>query len=218
MTQEIYNKKSKSYFSNVRQDIIETIKDKKNATVLEVGAGLGNTLICLKQKGIASSIHLHDIVDMVADKSIFDSVIIGDVEQQEFSANKYDIVIFADVLEHLIDPKKVIEKIIPSLKEGGTIVCSIPNVRHIKALYKIYIKGSFKYDAHGLFDKTHYRFFCKSDMKELLNFPGKLKLKSVISTNKYVNTKASLLDKLTFGFFSEFLTTQYILIAEETRT
>ena len=124
----------------------------------------------------------------------------------------------ADVLEHLFDPKRIIERLIPSLKKEGLIICSIPNIRHFKAFYKIFIKGTFKYENSGTFDFTHLRFFCKKDMIKLLDFPNILKLMTIQSSNKFVKSKASIIDKVTFRIFSEFLTVQYIIVLKNIKT
>lgn len=218
MKNKKYEIKKQSYFSHVRHEVIDAIKDMKGLNVVEIGGGTGNTLIHLKKTGIASSIHLYDIVDFVKEKDEFDSIHIGDVESCEFPTNKYDVIILADVLEHLFDPKKTIERLIPSLKKDGFILCSIPNIRHFKTFCKIFFMGTFKYDDSGLFDITHLRFFCKRDMIKLLDFPNKLKLMSIQSSNKFVKSKASVLDKATFRIFSEFLTVQYIIVLKNIKS
>ncbi len=218
MKNKKYEIKEQRYFSHVRHEVIDAIKDKKELNVAEIGGGTGNTLIYLKKTGIASSIHLYDIVDFVKEKDEFDSIHIGDVESCEFPTNKYDIIILADVLEHLFDPKETIKRLIPSLKKEGLIICSIPNIRHFKAFYKIFIRGTFKYEDSGLFDFTHIRFFCKKDMIKLLDFPNILKRISIRSSNKFVKSKASILDKVTFKIFSDFLTVQYIIVLKNIKT
>lgn len=215
MKNEQYKTKNKSYFSNIRHEIVEVIGSRKNVDILEVGGGIGNTLLYLKKAGIASTIHLYDIVDIVEDKKEFDSIEIGDIESKEFPKNKYDVIIFADVLEHIIDPYKVINKAKGALKKGGIIACSIPNIRHFSALYKIFIIGSFKYKDSGLFDKTHLRFFCKSDMEALFDSENDLTVESITSCNKFRKSKASLLDRVTFGVFTQFLSMQYILVVKK---
>jgi 2-polyprenyl-3-methyl-5-hydroxy-6-metoxy-1,4-benzoquinol methylase len=209
-----YNDKNNEYFSNIRHEIVEVLKDKKNLKILEVGGGSGKTLVYMKQIRIASSIHLYEIIDVVDDKSYFDSIEIGNVENKDFPKNMFDVIIFADVLEHMIDPTGVIKKAKEALKKGGQIICSIPNIRHFSAIYKIFIKGSFRYAESGLFDKTHLRFFCKSDMEALFNSEPDLTVESIISCNKFIKSKSSLLDKITLFTLTEFLSLQYILVVK----
>lgn len=213
-----YYDKNNDYFSNIRHEIVEVLKDKKNLKILEVGGGSGKTLVHMKQIRIASSIHLYDIIDVVDDKSYFDSIEIGDVENKDFPKNKFDVIIFADVLEHMIDPSGVIEKAKEALKKGGKIICSIPNIRHFSAIYKIFIKGSFRYADSGLFDKTHLRFFCKSDMEELFRLESGLTIESITSINRFRKSKSSLLDRVTLGVFTQFLSVQFILVVKKGTT
>lgn len=210
-----YKIKNKDYFNNIRYDIVEVLRDKKNLNILEIGGGSGRTLVYMKKTGIASTIHLYDLVDVVDDKSYFESIEIGDVESKDFPKNKFDVIIFADVLEHLIDPPGIIKKAKEALKKEGKIVCSIPNIRHFSAVYKIFLKGSFKYKDSGLFDKTHLRFFCKSDMEELFRLESGLTIESITSCNKFRKSKSSILDKITLFVFSQFLTLQYIVVVKK---
>ena len=43
----------------------------------------------------------------------------------------FDYVITADVLEHLVDPWRIVANIRPHLKETGKVLASIPNIMHV---------------------------------------------------------------------------------------
>lgn len=216
MLEKIYLEKEREYFSNVRMDIVEFIKNHKNLKVLEIGAGKGNTLLYLKDKGIASEIHLIDLVDIVDEKDKFDSVRVLDIEENMLEEEKkYDIIILADVLEHLKDPESAIDRLKESLVDGGCFLVSLPNIRHYSALIKIFLKGSFKYEEEGIFDRTHFRFFCKSDMINLFSIHKTLFIKAVVPNNKIRKSKATIINKLTFGIFTQFFTTQFLLQIEK---
>ena len=49
MKNKKYEIKEQSYFSHVRHELIDAIKDKKELNVAEIGGGTGNTLIHLKK-------------------------------------------------------------------------------------------------------------------------------------------------------------------------
>lgn len=217
MLKELYQNKKLDYFSNVRVDVVSLIKDERNLNILEIGGGAGSTLLFLKNEGIASEIHLFDLVDLVEDKTQFDSLSFGDVENKEYPVNTFDIVILADVLEHLMEPQNTIKNAKNSLKNGGKMLISLPNIRFIKALYKIFIKGSFEYEESGIFDKTHMRFFCKSDMIALFTSFKDLKIASVVSVNKVRKSKLGIIDKFTFGIFTQFLSYQFLLVVEKNK-
>ena len=47
---------------------------------------------------------------------------------------KFDYIIFGDVLEHLMNPEEVLRKLRKYLKTGGHIIISMPNVKHYSVL------------------------------------------------------------------------------------
>ena len=103
-----------------------------------------------------------------------DQVIVGDIENfdQVFWGrySDYDCFIFADVLEHLKDPWKVLKKI-STLPNKTTVIACIPNFQHwsIPALISI---GDFTYQDMGLLDKTHLRFFTRKTIIQLFQSNG----------------------------------------------
>jgi 2-polyprenyl-3-methyl-5-hydroxy-6-metoxy-1,4-benzoquinol methylase len=213
--EESYLDKSNDYFSIIRKDIISFIGIEKDLNVLEIGAGRGETLLELKKRGIANQISGFDIVDINPHKEKFDCFIIGNIENQQspFDKKEFDVIILADVLEHLIDPEKTIEKLIPCLKKGGSFYISLPNIRNIKALYQVFLKGSFEYADSGIFDRTHLRFYCKKDMIQLVTLFDELEIVKVESNLKHISSIKTILNKLTFGVFEQFLSLQYFIKA-----
>jgi 2-polyprenyl-3-methyl-5-hydroxy-6-metoxy-1,4-benzoquinol methylase len=208
-----YLDKSNDYFSIVRKDIISFIGNERGLNVLEIGAGTGETLLELKKRGIANQISGYDIIDVNSNKEKFNHFIIGNIEIQPnpFEEKIFDIIILADVLEHLIDPTRTIEKLIPSLKKGGSFYISLPNIRNIKALYKIVFKGSFEYADSGIFDRTHLRFYCKKDMIQLVSSFIELEIVKIESNLMHTSSIKTILNNLTFGVFEQFLSLQYFI-------
>jgi len=78
----------------------------------------------------------------------------------------FDVITFADVLEHLRDPARVVRHLLNWCKPGGTIVCSIPNVRHQSVLLPLLVKGEWAYEDAGILDRTHLRFFTLNGIKQ----------------------------------------------------
>ncbi|MGB9756014.1 MAG: class I SAM-dependent methyltransferase [Desulfurella sp.] len=169
---DLYFEKPKNYFSNIRYDILELIKC-NNCKILEIGCGTGATLMELKRLCKANYIAGVDIVDLGQSEKL-DKFILGDIEIEElnFPDKYFDIIICADVLEHLKDPWSTVNKLKKYLKDNGVIIASIPNIREIRTLLSIVIKGDFKYADSGILDKTHLRFFCKKNIIELFKETG----------------------------------------------
>lgn len=87
----------------------------------------------------------------------------------------YDVVILADVLEHLVRPQDLLS----TLQEDGVIasdgflVISVPNVAHESLIAEL-ISGHFSYTATGLLDETHLRWFTRHSITSLLESTGYL--------------------------------------------
>jgi 2-polyprenyl-3-methyl-5-hydroxy-6-metoxy-1,4-benzoquinol methylase len=95
------------------------------------------------------------------------SVIVGDVEsldcEQTFDGNSFDVVICADVLEHLKDPAATLVRLRRLLAPSGYLIASIPNIAHVSVITEL-IRGHFDYRPLGLLDSTHLRFFTRETL------------------------------------------------------
>lgn len=82
-----------------------------------------------------------------------------------------DCWVFGDTLEHFKDPWRILSDIRSIIPENGCIVTCIPNVQHWSIQAKISI-GDFRYQASGLLDKTHLRWFTRKTMLEMFQQSG----------------------------------------------
>jgi 2-polyprenyl-3-methyl-5-hydroxy-6-metoxy-1,4-benzoquinol methylase len=208
-----YEKKDEVYFSNTRFEIkplLPTFSD----SVLEIGCGNGATLKWLKESNMCNTTSAIELVESMAkeaEKSV-DKVYIGDCEKivLDLVPNSYDLILCLDVLEHMIDPWIFIEKVQLSLKPNGIIVASIPNIRNANVIAKLVFNKTFKYESHGLLDKTHLRFFTKISAQELMSIDF-LVIEKMITNPIPFFTKTGIFNFLTFGIFKELLTTQFLI-------
>jgi 2-polyprenyl-3-methyl-5-hydroxy-6-metoxy-1,4-benzoquinol methylase len=83
----------------------------------------------------------------------------------------FDIVIAADVLEHLYDPWAMLRSIDDVLAPDGSVVASIPNTGHNSVLACL-LRGDFEYRNMGLLDATHIRFFGIHNIERLFTNAG----------------------------------------------
>ena len=83
----------------------------------------------------------------------------------------FDTIIFADVLEHFVDPSCILGQIKSKLSQHGEIIASIPNVRHWSVLRDL-LEGRWDYVDAGILDRTHLRFFTKSSLVEMFKTAG----------------------------------------------
>ncbi len=82
-----------------------------------------------------------------------------------------DVVILADILEHLADPKSVIDKLMTLQPDGCIFIVSVPNIANISIRLKL-LFGRFEYQDRGILDKTHLRLFTRQTLFELLELSG----------------------------------------------
>ena len=215
-----YKKKPFQYFSSVRYDLISLIPDGDDIKVLEIGAGGGDTILELKRSGKAkevTGVELMEIENSNQQNPSIDKFYFGNIETDdiELPLNYYNVIICGDVLEHLLDPWTVVSRLSRLLRSEGVLIISCPNIRHFSAFKEIFIKGSFPYSEQGLFDKTHFRFFCKKDLKDLVKSCG---LKFSFATPLFRLNKSGIsyyINLLTFGLFEEYLSLQYAVVAKK---
>ncbi|HEX7253704.1 MAG TPA: methyltransferase domain-containing protein [Thermoanaerobaculia bacterium] len=79
----------------------------------------------------------------------------------------FDVVVCADVLEHLAQPENLLGRIRSWLKPEGVLLASIPNVANISVRGAL-LGGRFSYAERGILDRTHLRFYTRSTARQLL--------------------------------------------------
>jgi 2-polyprenyl-3-methyl-5-hydroxy-6-metoxy-1,4-benzoquinol methylase len=82
-----------------------------------------------------------------------------------------DVVILADILEHLRSPEGVLKYLFGLQPAGCVFLISVPNIANIFIRFKLLL-GRFDYQERGILDRTHLRFFTRRTFFKLLNFTG----------------------------------------------
>jgi 2-polyprenyl-3-methyl-5-hydroxy-6-metoxy-1,4-benzoquinol methylase len=102
-----------------------------------------------------------------------DEFVVGDLEDGVPAevGTGYDVVIAADVLEHLRQPEKVMDQIRGVMNPRGRLLVSVPNFGHWYPRTRTVV-GAFDYDQRGILDKTHYRFFTRKSLDRLVRNAG----------------------------------------------
>nr|WP_272917644.1 class I SAM-dependent methyltransferase [Nocardioides flavescens] len=143
--------------------------------VLDVGCAAGDTAQALVDQGCTvSGIDIEDAVPAER-RSIFERLLVGDIEREPlstlFDAGSFDVVVFGDVLEHLLDPVAALRDASVLLSDGGRVVVSIPNVTHASVRYAL-AQGRWRYTETGLLDETHVRFYTRESVCDVLERGG----------------------------------------------
>ena len=83
----------------------------------------------------------------------------------------YDVVIAADVLEHVRHPEIILDQLPDLLEAGGLALISIPNFSHWYPRLRV-LSGTFDYDDQGILDRGHVRFFTRRSFERLIRGAG----------------------------------------------
>ncbi|MCE4556101.1 bifunctional glycosyltransferase/class I SAM-dependent methyltransferase [Pelomonas cellulosilytica] len=145
--------------------------------VVEVGCSTGGLALALKsrQPGVhVTGLELDPKAAEVA-RHRCDEVLQMNVDDAgaDFFASLqgHDCWVFGDVLEHLRDPWRVLAEVAKVLAPGGCVVASIPNAQHWSVQARLNM-GAFQYEATGLMDRTHIRWFTRQTMLQLFAGAG----------------------------------------------
>jgi GT2 family glycosyltransferase/ubiquinone/menaquinone biosynthesis C-methylase UbiE len=161
------------YYANSRPEV-RAIVPPGCTKILDVGCGEGNLGKYLKKERDCEVWGI-EIQPQVAEEARrkLDRVYVGDYEKVifELPADYFDCVIFADVLEHFVDPWKALHDTRRILREGGYIVASVPNVRHWSVVRDL-LEGRWEYQRAGILDRTHLRFFTGASLMALFRKNG----------------------------------------------
>jgi glycosyltransferase involved in cell wall biosynthesis/SAM-dependent methyltransferase len=165
--------KPENYYKNIRYDLIPLVPEDANC-ILEVGCAEGMTGNELKKRPnvFVAGIENNKAAAEIA-RNVLDDVIVGDIEDMDipYRPSVFDCIIFADVLEHLVNPLDVLKTMSKFLKDDGTVIISIPNVQFYGVVHQL-IEGNWTYQKEGILDETHLRFFTFKEIEKLLKKAG----------------------------------------------
>lgn len=199
------------YYGNDRQDIVDGLP-RPLGHVLDVGCGAGGVGPGLRQAG-AEKLTGIEIVPAAAEqaRTVYDEVIEAPVEDAlSRLSGPFDTVLCLDVLEHLVDPGAVVERLHGATRRGGHLQVSVPNARHVSLVYDLMVRGTFGYTEWGHRDGTHLRWFTSRDMVNLLESCG-WRVKRVSHPDLH---RSRGLDRVTRGWSTQFLVGQWYVLAE----
>jgi 2-polyprenyl-3-methyl-5-hydroxy-6-metoxy-1,4-benzoquinol methylase len=140
--------------------------------VLDVGCSTGALGASIKgfTGAVVVGIEFDTVMAEVAKRNI-DRVYTGDATEVfrngALGDEKFDAIIFADVLEHMVDPWTTLRYAVCHLSSDGVIITSIPNIRFYNSIFNVALLGIWPYRDRGIHDRTHLRFFTLWNMKEL---------------------------------------------------
>lgn len=145
-----------------------------NSSVLDVGCGpgiLGKVLKKQKKNCICDGVDISKNFLKQA-KRHYSNLYCFDLDQDfSFGRDRYDFIVFADILEHLKRPDLVLKKFKKNLKKDGRVIISLPNVARLENRLS-FLLGKFNYEECGIMHRDHLRFFTLKTGRELIEEAG----------------------------------------------
>ncbi len=159
--------------------------------VLDVGCGAGTFGAILKKDhgcevwGVEPDLKSFQKIGSKLDRAFqgfFDA-------QTGLPENYFDAIFFNDVLEHMVDPAAALRLAGKLLAPGGKVIASIPNIRHFPTLWRLVFRGEWQYAERGILDRTHLRFFTRSNIEEFFTANG-FQIRQLEGINEYLDSAA----------------------------
>ena len=145
--------------------------------VLELGTGPGTVTRILHSKGCKVTGVEMDPETLAMCQPFCEKTLQANLEDphwyESLQNEKFDVVLCADVLEHLRDPRPLLSLLPSFLNDQGFVLMSLPNASHLTVVASL-MAGRFPYQSKGLLDNTHLRFFGREDIDALLRECGLL--------------------------------------------
>lgn len=160
----------------------------QNQQILDVGCVSGYLGQHDKGKNIFWGVEIDPIQARKARKNGYQKVIAKDIraiKPENFSGKKFDVIILADILEHLFDPQETLTFLTKKfLKDEGKIIISLPNIAHFTIRLGLLI-GRFSPQKSGILDKTHLHFYTLETAQNLIEDSGLKIEKLLFSSNRF---------------------------------
>ncbi|WP_083919199.1 class I SAM-dependent methyltransferase [Methylosinus sp. LW4] len=141
--------------------------------VLEIGCGTGSLLKLIQANLATEVIGVEPNEERAVSARSKGLMVTTGIATSEFleSVGTFDVIIFADVLEHLQYPGETLLRVRESIRPGGIVIASVPNVAHWSIRLSLAF-GFFEYKSTGLMDYTHLRWFTASSFSLLFHNSG----------------------------------------------
>lgn len=171
---EQYQNKSLDYFmisKTRKRNIIAIVGKIKNKAILDVGCGVGYLGEYYKNNdNYVVGLDVSNVAIAEAKKRLSD-VYYVDLESNDWPVEllpkKFDLIILAELIEHLLMPEDLLVRIKKLLKPDGEIVITTPNFlvwsNRIKMLF-----GKFAYQSGGFWCRDHIHFFTLPELRKML--------------------------------------------------
>jgi glycosyltransferase involved in cell wall biosynthesis len=151
--------------------IVEWLRERPPSRILDLGCShgaLGEQLRAMGHHVTGVDVAEHDDVAARVDTFVAADLNHGIPDE---AGDGYDVVVAADVLEHVRHPERLLADARGRLRPGGAVIASIPNFAHWYPRLRVAL-GRFDYDRRGILDRGHMRFFTRRSFEHLVAEQG----------------------------------------------
>ena len=161
---------------------LEGIIDGRN--LLDIGCGMGFLMkICRDNGWEVFGVDLSLTAIKYAKENLGLNTELGRIEDIDFKSRKFNLILALDLLEHLDDPPKFIERCYEILEDDGMLIIETPNIA------SIYRKITGKYWVG--FNPYHIQFFSSRTLRRLI-LTSKFKILDIYTTFNDIFAKRNL--------------------------
>lgn len=161
------------YDTPANEEVLQMVEPNKR--VLDVGCSTGRIAQRLRAEKNCSvvGIEAHPETAEIAKENCQEvlQLNIESLPVLSFPEGHFDVIIFADVLEHCANPQDILKHFKKYLNNNGYIVVSLPNVANWEVRLRLLL-GQFEYKGGTLLDDGHLRFFTLETARKLLEDAG----------------------------------------------
>jgi 2-polyprenyl-3-methyl-5-hydroxy-6-metoxy-1,4-benzoquinol methylase len=165
-----------AYHEDANWGLLRLWGTRADARILDVGCGMATTSARLRQlgnhvTGIESSGYAAATAAGRLDEVIEHDLRATDAIARRLDGRTFDVILFADVLEHVDWPGPVLKSYLPFLAPKGQVFGSLPNVALWATRLELLL-GRFEYADTGVLDRTHLRFFTRRSARQPITDAG----------------------------------------------
>jgi 2-polyprenyl-3-methyl-5-hydroxy-6-metoxy-1,4-benzoquinol methylase len=160
--------------------VLRWLAQMPSSRVLDLGCAAGHVADSASRYG-----HTFTGVDLIEHPGVHGRV--GQFVQADLNdgipssvGRNYDVVLAADVLEHVREPERLLDQIEEVMAPGGVLLASVPNFGHWYPRIRT-ATGTFDYDERGILDRTHLRFFTRRSFVRMVSKNGFEVLRSEVT-------------------------------------
>jgi 2-polyprenyl-3-methyl-5-hydroxy-6-metoxy-1,4-benzoquinol methylase len=181
--------------------------------LLDVGSGEGRWADRLREAGARELVALDPssaAIEIASER--YDRAVVGTIEGATLAhlgGEPFDVIVAADVLEHLVDPWRAMRILRSWATPRAILAVSVPNLRFYRLVGNLVLRGEFEYERCGVRDWTHLRWFTRLSLGRALAASGWEPEHWVTSATR----KGALLAKISEQLANDFLRQQLIVVA-----